>query len=156
VHTDREDQIVTDHTALPTPDEARRLLHDADTTGRNATAAASWPGIAVLLALGATLSLGTLGMGLTAGTNYLVAMIGLLVWIAVVIGFQLVFLRSHKIGFGRRWLVYTIALFAVYLAAMVVVAGSQGEDVLVTCLFSAALAVVAVGAATYEARQAQR
>jgi hypothetical protein len=147
---------MTRDTALPTPEEARRLLDAADSTGRTATAAASWPGVAVLLSLGSTLSLGTLGMGLTAGTNYLVAMIGLLVWIGVVVGFQLVFLRSHKIGFGRRWAVYTTALFAVYLAAMIMVPQSQGDDVLLTCLFAGALAAVAVAAATYEAGQARR
>ena len=70
---------MTDQTRLPTPDEARRLLAEADSTGRHATARAGWPGVAVLLSLGSVLSLGTLALGLTTGTNYFVAMIALLI-----------------------------------------------------------------------------
>ena len=147
---------MTDQTRLPTPDEARRLLDEADSTGRHATARAGWPGVAVLLSLGSVLSLGTLALGLTTGTNYFVAMIALLVWIAVVVAFQLAFLRSHRIGFGRRWGLYLGAIFAIYVVAMVVVGSSQGEDVVGTCVLAAALMIVSVAAATHEARQAER
>lgn len=147
---------MTDSPSLPTPVEARRLLADAEATGRQATAAASWPAVAVLLALGSTLSLGTLAMGLTSGSAYLVAMLGLMVWTAVVVAFQLAFLRSHKNGFGRRWGLYMGVVFAVYLVAMVVVSTSQGEAVLASSLLALALLVLSVGAATYEATAARR
>jgi hypothetical protein len=147
---------MTDRTSLPTPDEARRLLSDADSTGRQATAAASWPAVAVLLAFGSTLSLGTLALGLTEGRNYLVAMVGLLVWIGVVVAFQLAFMRSHKVGFGKRWVGYIVGLFGVYVVSMVIVAGSQGERVVATCLLAGTLLVVSVGCALFEAREARR
>ena len=147
---------MTDQTRLPTPDEARRLLAEADSTGRHATARAGWPGVAVLLSLGSVLSLGTLALGLTTGTNYFVAMIALLVWIGVVVAFQLAFLRSHRIGFGRRWGLYIAAMFAIYLVAMLVVGSSEGRAVGATCLAAAALLVVSVAAATHEARQVVR
>lgn len=147
---------MTNSTSLPTPDEARRLLADADATGRQATSTASWPAVAVLLALGSTLSLGTLAMGLTSGTNYLIAMLALIVWIAVIIAFQLAFLRSHKNGFGRRWGLYMGVIFAVYLVAMLVVSTSQGEALLASSLLALALLALSVGAATYEAKAARR
>ena len=77
-------------------------------------------------------------------------------WIAVVVAFQLAFLRSHRIGFGRRWGLYLGAIFAIYVVAMVVVGSSQGEDVVGTCALAAALMVVSDAAATHEARQAER
>ena len=147
---------MTDQSRLPTPEEARRLLDDADSTGRHTSSRAGWPGVAVLLSLGAVLSLGTLAMGLTTGTNYFVAMVGLLTWVAVVVGFQLVFFRSHRLGGGRRWGLYIAAMFAIYLVAMLVVGSSEGRAVGATCLAAAALLVVSVAAATLEARQVVR
>ena len=142
--------------SAPSPDEARRLLAEARATGRLTTAAAGWPAVAVMLSLGTAVSMGTLAMGLTAGANYLVALVGLLAWVLVVIVFQLAVMRSTAAGASRRWIGFIVALFVVYVPAMIVVAGSQGEAVVATCLLAGALMAITVGFAAVEAREARR
>lgn len=136
----------------PTADEARTLLNQADGLGRQAVAGASWPAVAFLLGLGAMSSIGALGLGVTSGAAYFAVMFAMLVWLGVLMTFLLVFRRSTKHGFGRRWNVYIAVWAAAYVVAMGVNAGAEGTRLLWSCLTAGLLLVVTSVCAWYEAR----
>ena len=137
----------------PTPDEARALLEQASGVGRQALAGASWPSIAFLLGLGAMSSIGCLGLGVTSGAAYFAIMIAMMVWLAVLMTFWLVFRSSEKRGFARRWNAYMGAWGVSYVIAVVANAGAEGTRLWLSCLTAALLLVVTAVCAWYEARR---
>jgi hypothetical protein len=140
----------------PTPEEARDLLARAESLGSSATAAASWPQIAFLLSFGAATSMGTLAMGLSTGSPYVVALVAMLAWALVLVLFMFLTSSSSRKGFRKRWGLYIGLWTAAYALAIAVASSSQGTDTLAVCLSSGLIALVTIACAGYEARRGGR
>jgi len=136
----------------PTPEEARIMLDRVGQLGAGATAGASWPHIATLLTMGAATSMGTLAMGLTTGTGYVIATLAMIVWVVVSITFMLAFGRSTRIGFKKRWPAYMVAWGIAYVIAILLASGSNGQNIVGAVVGAVLIAVVTVAGAVIEAR----
>jgi len=136
----------------PTPEEARIMLDRVGQLGAGATAGASWPHIATLLTLGAATSMGTLAMGLTTGAGYVIATIAMCVWVLASIIFMVVFGRSTRLGFKKRWPAYMVAWGVAYVIAILLVSGSNGQNIVGAVVGAVLIAVVTVAGAVIEAR----
>ena len=136
----------------PTPEEARIMLDRVGQLGAGATAGASWPHIATLLTMGAATSMGTLAMGLTTGTGYVIATLAMIVWVVVSITFMLAFGRSTRIGFKKRWPAYMVSWGVAYVIAILLVSGSNGQNIVGAVVGAVLIAVVTVAGAVIEAR----
>jgi len=136
----------------PTPEEARIMLDRVGQLGAGATAGASWPHIATLLTMGAATSMGTLAMGLTTGTGYVIATLAMIVWVVVSITFMLAFGRSTRIGFKKRWPAYMVAWGIAYVIAILLASGSNGQNIVGAVVGAVLIAVVTGAGAVIEAR----
>jgi hypothetical protein len=145
-------EAVVNADTTTTTDEARVMLDRVGQLGAGATAGASWPHIATLLTLGAATSMGTLAMGLTTGAGYVIATIAMCVWVLASIIFMLAFGRSTRLGFKKRWPAYMIAWGIAYVIAILLVSGSNGQNIVGAVVGAALIAVVTVAGAVIEAR----
>jgi hypothetical protein len=90
--------------ATPDREQAQELLSRAGQLGTAATSGAGWPQLAMLLGLGAVSSMFVILMGTGAGRDiYLPVMFTMFAWVAILIVTGVVFSRSSKAGFGKRW-----------------------------------------------------
>lgn len=147
---DVDDQCVDN----PDPQHARAMLDRANLVGATVDANVSWSVVAFLLALGATTSLGTLAMGLSKGlTPYLVEMVAMLVWTAVLIVFFAYYGRTSRTGFQRRWRVYGTVWGVAYAIAVTVAATLHGRHTWPMVGASALIMVTTLGSVWREWRR---
>jgi hypothetical protein len=102
--------------------------------------------------MGAATSMGTLAMGLTTGVGYLIATIAMCVWVLLAIVFMVLFGRSTRLGFKKRWPAYMIGWGIAYVIAILLVSGSDGQNVVGAVVGAALIAIVTVAGAVIEAR----
>ena len=99
--------------AMPDRDKAQELLTRANQLGAATTSGAGWPQLATLLGLGAISSMFVILMGTGASEAvFTPVMITMFIWLAILLATGIVFGRSAKTGFGRRWTT-TIATWAI-------------------------------------------
>ncbi len=137
----------------PTPEEARLLLERADSVGAAASANVSWPYIATLLSIGAATSLGTFAMSISTGTGYLVAMVGMLAWVMIAIGFMVAYGRTVRLGFKKRWRIYIGTWAVAYAVAVLLASFSRGNNLAGGVFGAVLIAAVTVTGALVEARR---
>lgn len=137
----------------PTPEEARLLLERADSVGAAASANVSWPYIATLLSIGAATSLGTLAMSISTGTGYLIAMVSMLVWVLIAIGFMVAYGRAARLGFKKRWQIYIGAWAVAYAVAILLSGFSRGNNLIGGVIGAVLITAVTVTGALVEARR---
>jgi hypothetical protein len=109
----------------PSADAARDLIQKADRIGAASRAGAGWPQIAMLLGLGAISSLSLIAFWLASHVDEsLIAapLTAMLVWLGIFMVFMIVFSRSTKRGFGRRWVVF-MGIWALLWTAGTLVGG---------------------------------
>ena len=132
----------------PDPDEARRLLDEADRAGSTARAGASWTAVALLMAIGAGSSAALIGMWFAPTDLLWLPMSTFFLWLAIGLVFHRRFSTSSKRGFSRRWLITMAAWAVVWTVAVFTTSrGAIGDNVVwVTVMAIALTAVTAVGA----------
>lgn len=95
--------------AHPTAEDAQGLLQEASRLETASRAGASWPHITMLLGLGAISSLTMISfwfVGRFDESMVTLPLIAVLVWLGILMAFMLVFGRSTKRGFARRWVIF--------------------------------------------------
>lgn len=99
----------------PSAQAARDLLQEAGRLGAASRTGASWPHIAMLLGLGAISSLSLISFWLVGRFDeslIVIPLVAMLVWMGIFLAIMMVFGRSTKRGFGRRWITF-IAIWGV-------------------------------------------
>jgi hypothetical protein len=136
-----------------TPDEARRLLDQADSISRAAHDRTRWPYVTFILGLGLVTSMGTLAMGLTEGNAFGLTYTATLAAFFALLLFFTVSIRGHSaFARSRRWVTYIVSWFVTYAAAIAVVAWVHGS-VLWSVVTSGLVLAVTLACASYEARR---
>ena len=139
--------------STPSPEEARRLLEQAERSSATASAGASWPHIAGLLGLGGASSLALPALAYVPEEFVAIPLLLLFVWIGAIFAFSGVFSRSIKTGFGRRW-VTTMTLWGVlWVVGVVGVSWIFPHQAWFVAVSAGALSVVTLGGAWLEARR---
>lgn len=132
--------------------EARALLAHADRLARRTHDAVRWPYVAFIVALGATTSLGTFAMGMSAGRAFAAAYVGtIVVVLALVLWFSAAIRGRAAFARGRRWITYVAAWGLSYCAAIAVVGWAHGS-VLWSAVTSGLVLVVSLACAAWESR----
>lgn len=93
----------------PSAQAARELLNEASRLESAARSGAGWPHIAMLLGLGAITSLSMLAfwfVGRFDESLVALPLVAMLIWLGIFMVFMMVFGRSTKRGFGRRWMTF--------------------------------------------------
>ncbi|WP_417216853.1 hypothetical protein [Arthrobacter sp.] len=139
----------------PSAQAARDLLNEAGRLESASRTGASWPHIAMLLGLGAITSLGTLSLWFVGKFDEsLVAlpMISMLAWLGIFMVFMLVFGRSTKRGFGRRWMTFMMIWAVLWIVGVLLASTLLSGRLWFAVLIAAALTVNSVVGAWLEAR----
>lgn len=89
----------------PTPEQARALLAQASQAEATTRSGASWPQIAGLLGLGASSSLALPALAYVPSDLVALPVILMMLWVVASLVFMMVFGRSVKHGFGKRWVI---------------------------------------------------
>ena len=144
------------HENRPSAEAARELLNEAGRLESASRAAAGWPHIAMLLGLGAITSLSMLSFWFVGRFDEgLVAlpMTAMLIWLAVFMVFMLVFGRSTKRGFGRRWMTFMMIWAALWVLGILLASTVFTGELWFALLIAAAITVNSVAGAWLEARK---
>ncbi|MET0977988.1 MAG: hypothetical protein ABWX63_04155 [Paeniglutamicibacter terrestris] len=91
----------------PSAQAAAAMLQEAGRLGAAARTGASWPHICMLLGLGAISSLSLISFWLVGRFDQsliVVPLLAMLAWLGIFMAMMLVFGRSTKRGFSKRWL----------------------------------------------------
>lgn len=140
----------------PSAETARALLNEAGRLESASRAAAGWPHIAMLLGLGAITSLSMLSFWFVGRFDeHLVAlpMTGMLIWLAIFMAFMLVFGRSTKRGFGRRWMTFMMIWAALWVLGILLASTVFTGELWFAILIAAAITLNSVAGAWLEARK---
>lgn len=136
-----------------TPEQAQALLSQAAQAESTTRSGASWPQIAGLLSLGAASSLELPAFVYVPSELLALPMSLMMLWIAASLVFTIVFSRSVKRGFGKRW-ISTIITWGVLWVAGIIGTSTwfAGETWFLVSMCALLTAVTMVGA-WIEARQ---
>lgn len=138
----------------PTPDEARELLERAARAESVTRSGASWPHIASLFGIGASSSLALLAFAKWPDDNTVLYPIAILmVWVIASILLPMVFGRSTKRGFQKRWLITNLVWGVVWAVGIFGTLIWFPGQLWFALLGSLALTVVALAGAWIEARR---
>lgn len=110
---------MTDHLD---PGRARELLDQAGRLGAAARSGASWPQIAMLLGLGGLSAMFAIALHLVVIADdrlIWLPMVVMALWLGILATMMLVFGRSTKFGFGRRWRTAMLAWAAAWVFTIV-------------------------------------
>jgi len=102
--------------------------------------------------MGAATSMGTLAMSLTTGPQFVIATIAMSIWVLISIVFMIVFGRSTRLGFKKRWPAYIVAWAIAYGIAVVLATGSDGQNLIGGVVGASLIAIVTITGAVIEAR----
>lgn len=137
----------------PTPEEARALLAQAAQSEATTKAGSSWPQVAGLLSLGASSSLALPAIAYAPSDLLMLPMILMIFWITVSFVFIVVFSRSVKRGFGKRWIATVATWGVLWVLGIVGTSTWFAGDTWFLAAICAALTAVAVIGAWIEARR---
>lgn len=142
--------------AHPSADDARGLLHEAGRLESASRAGASWPHITMQLGLGAITSLSLISFWLVGRFDeslVAVPLIALLIWLAILMTFMLVFGRSTKRGFSRRWTTFMAIWTVLWITGVLLTTTVFSGELWFTLLITSAITVNSVIGAWLEARK---
>lgn len=139
----------------PSAQAARDLLNEAGRLGSASRAAAGWPHIAMLLGLGAITSLSMLAfwfVGRFDESLVALPLIAMLIWLGIFMVFMIVFGRSTKRGFGRRWMTFMMIWAGLWVVGILLASTLLAGQLWFAIAIAAAITVNSVVGAWLEAR----
>ncbi|MDN5905928.1 MAG: hypothetical protein ACTHZK_11550 [Arthrobacter sp.] len=139
----------------PTADDARGFLREANRLESASRAGASWPHITMQLGLGAITSLTLISFWLVGRFDeslVAVPLIALLIWLGILMVFMLVFGRSTKRGFSRRWKTFMAIWTGLWIVGVLLTTTVFSGELWFTLVITTAITVNSVVGAWWEAR----
>ncbi|MGP5724912.1 hypothetical protein ACTXOR_03890 [Arthrobacter rhombi] len=140
--------------AHPTAEAARGLLDEASRLESASRAGASWPHITMLLGLGAISSLTMISfwfVGRFDESAVALPLIALLIWLGILLAFMMVFGRSTKRGFARRWVTFMAIWGGLWAFGVILTTTVFSGEPWFTILMATALTLNSVIGAWWEA-----
>lgn len=135
---------------------ARELLQQAGQLKAASNASASWPHITMLLGLSAISSLSLISFWLVGRFDQSlisIPLIAMLIWLGIFMAVMMIFGRSTKQGFSKRWIRFMAIWVALWLIGVGLGTTIAINTLWFTLLISGAIAINALIATWLEARK---